>query len=97
MLNETGLIWAGAYNNMFTWPWNFGQFEAYSLNVALYLMDLKDLSAEERRSPVVVSRIMAEMVNRMIYKEHNATRNIAQLPYFWDFGWLFICGWICAS
>lgn len=25
ILNESGTIWAGAYDNMFTWPWNFAQ------------------------------------------------------------------------
>ena len=25
VLNESGIIWAGAHNDMFTWPWNFAQ------------------------------------------------------------------------
>lgn len=25
ILNESGIIWAGAHNDMFTWPWNFAQ------------------------------------------------------------------------
>ena len=24
-MNESGLIWAGAHNDMFIWPWNFAQ------------------------------------------------------------------------
>ena len=25
VMNESGIIWAGAHNDMFTWPWNFAQ------------------------------------------------------------------------
>ena len=25
IMNESGIIWAGAHNDMFTWPWNFAQ------------------------------------------------------------------------
>ena len=25
IMNESGVIWAGAHDNMFNWPWNFAQ------------------------------------------------------------------------
>lgn len=25
IMNESGIIWAGAHSDMFTWPWNFAQ------------------------------------------------------------------------
>ena len=25
IMNASGIIWAGAHNDMFTWPWNFAQ------------------------------------------------------------------------
>ena len=28
VLNESGLIWAGTHDDMFTWPWNFAQVDA---------------------------------------------------------------------
>ena len=27
VVNESGLIYAGTYDNMFTWPWNFAQVQ----------------------------------------------------------------------
>ena len=27
VMNETGLIWAGTHDDMFTWPWNFAQVQ----------------------------------------------------------------------
>lgn len=29
IMNESGLIYAGTYDNMFTWPWNFAQVQLY--------------------------------------------------------------------
>ena len=30
IMNETGVIYAGTYDNMFTWPWNFAQVKINS-------------------------------------------------------------------
>ena len=30
VMNESGLIYAGTYDNMFTWPWNFAQVDMCS-------------------------------------------------------------------
>jgi hypothetical protein len=30
VMNESGLIYAGTYDDMFTWPWNFAQVKVYS-------------------------------------------------------------------
>ena len=29
VMNESGLIYAGTYDDMFTWPWNFAQVLEY--------------------------------------------------------------------
>jgi transglutaminase 1 len=63
VLNGSGKIWAGSSSNTFTWSWEFQQFESYSLNSALYLLDRFGLNSELRRSPVHVSRTCATMVN----------------------------------
>nr|WVH01984.1 protein-glutamine gamma-glutamyltransferase K-like isoform X3 [Halisarca dujardinii] len=63
VMNGQGKIWAGSYKSTFTWPWEFEQFESYSLNAALYLLDRFGLDSELRRSPVHVSRTCATMVN----------------------------------
>ena len=31
IVNESGLIYAGTYDDMFTWPWNFAQVRNCSL------------------------------------------------------------------
>ena len=33
IMNESGIIWAGAHNDMFTWPWNFAQVSSYILSL----------------------------------------------------------------
>lgn len=61
--NEMGRIFAGSDEDMFTWYWNFAQFENVALDAVLYMMDQWELSSEERRSATMVARCMAEMVN----------------------------------
>lgn len=64
ILNESGTIWAGAYNDMFTWPWNFAQFDKVSIEVALYLLDMhSNTDSDSRRDPVKVTRAITEMAN----------------------------------
>ena len=40
VMNESGIIFAGTYDNMFTWPWNFAQVRTvqqwYSLELRLF-------------------------------------------------------------
>ena len=101
VLNTSGSIWRGTYNNFFAGSWQFdqvslrnshssmnqrsiynvadcssspqsfpfpppsllpSQFESYSLNTALYLLDQSGLESELRRSPVHVSRTLTTMV-----------------------------------
>ncbi|XP_019853850.1 PREDICTED: protein-glutamine gamma-glutamyltransferase K-like isoform X4 [Amphimedon queenslandica] len=61
--NETGLIWAGTHDSTFTWPWNFAQFEVISLETVLYMLDSWRLGSDARRSPIHVTRCLANMVN----------------------------------
>nr|WVH01986.1 protein-glutamine gamma-glutamyltransferase K-like isoform X5 [Halisarca dujardinii] len=63
VMNESGLIWAGAHNNTFTWPWEYDQFSSTSLLVAMHLLSLQEADSTARQSPVKVARTMAEMVN----------------------------------
>nr|WVH01985.1 protein-glutamine gamma-glutamyltransferase K-like isoform X4 [Halisarca dujardinii] len=63
VLGQSGKLWTGSVHNQLSRQWEFEQFESYSLNAALYLLDRFELDSELRRSPVHVSRTCATMVN----------------------------------
>ncbi|XP_059507531.1 protein-glutamine gamma-glutamyltransferase 2 isoform X5 [Stegostoma tigrinum] len=70
ILNENGLLYHGSHTNIYTLPWNFGQFEKDVIDICFQILDnslsaLKDPSADIRRrnDPVYVSRIVTAMVN----------------------------------
>lgn len=52
VLNTSGRIWTGTYNNHSVKPWHFGQFHQDSLEVALTL--LEQVSLKERGNPILV-------------------------------------------
>ena len=39
IMNESGVIWAGAHDNMFNWPWNFAQVCKHLLHTS-YIHDI---------------------------------------------------------
>ncbi|XP_043563065.1 protein-glutamine gamma-glutamyltransferase 2 isoform X2 [Chiloscyllium plagiosum] len=70
ILNENGLLYHGSYTNIYTLPWNFGQFEKDVIDICFQILDnslsaLKDSLADvaRRNDPVYVSRIVTAMVN----------------------------------
>lgn len=36
IMNESGIIWAGAHSDMFTWPWNFAQVSSRLNRFCIY-------------------------------------------------------------
>ena len=54
VMNESGLIYAGTYDDMFTWPWNFAQVITVLLHLgrryyngytSLYALSCLDMSS----------------------------------------------------
>ena len=39
IMNESGLIYAGTYDDMFTWPWNFAQVKI-AIQCSLFMCKL---------------------------------------------------------
>ncbi|NXX42478.1 TGM4 glutamyltransferase, partial [Tricholaema leucomelas] len=63
VLNDTGSIYVGSANSIYSRPWNFGQFEESILDACMYLLDKSELKLAKRRDPVTVSRVMSALVN----------------------------------
>ncbi|NXO60308.1 TGM4 glutamyltransferase, partial [Aramus guarauna] len=63
VLNDTGCIYVGSAYNIYSRPWNFGQFEEFVLDACMYLLDKSNLRLSNRRDPVFVSRAMSALVN----------------------------------
>ncbi|XP_068008914.1 protein-glutamine gamma-glutamyltransferase 4 [Melanerpes formicivorus] len=63
VLNDTGTIYVGSANSIYSRPWNFGQFEESILDACMYLLDKSELKLTKRRDPVFVSRLMSALVN----------------------------------
>uniref|UniRef100_A0A7N8WQJ1 protein-glutamine gamma-glutamyltransferase n=1 Tax=Mastacembelus armatus TaxID=205130 RepID=A0A7N8WQJ1_9TELE len=70
IMNEAGIIYMGAWDNIKSIPWNYGQFEDYVMDICFEVLDnsnnaLKNskMDMELRSDPVYVSRIITAMVN----------------------------------
>ncbi|XP_059154439.1 hemocyte protein-glutamine gamma-glutamyltransferase-like [Physella acuta] len=63
VMNETGKIYIGTKNSITEKPWNFAQFETCILDVALYLIDVANISWSVRGNPVPIVRKLSAMVN----------------------------------
>ncbi|NXG70744.1 TGM4 glutamyltransferase, partial [Baryphthengus martii] len=63
VLNDTGCIYVGSANSIYSRPWNFGQFEEFVLDACMYLLEKSSLKLGHRRDPVAVSRAMSALVN----------------------------------
>ncbi|XP_041125459.1 protein-glutamine gamma-glutamyltransferase 2 isoform X1 [Polyodon spathula] len=70
ILNETGLLYQGSWEDIHAVPWNFGQFEKDIVDVCFEILDnslsaLKNPVADflQRRDPVYVSRVVTAMIN----------------------------------
>ncbi|XP_026882133.2 coagulation factor XIII A chain [Electrophorus electricus] len=63
VLNELGVIYHGAYDDVAERSWNYGQFEFGILDACLFIMDKGDMPLTNRGDPVKVSRKASAMVN----------------------------------
>ncbi|KAL4657032.1 protein-glutamine gamma-glutamyltransferase 2-like [Arapaima gigas] len=70
VLNENGLLYQGSWNQIYSLPWNFGQFEKDMVDICFEILDnspaaLKNPEADmvNRADPVYVSRTITAMVN----------------------------------
>ncbi|XP_067906028.1 protein-glutamine gamma-glutamyltransferase 2 [Heterodontus francisci] len=70
ILNENGLLYHGSYANIYSLPWNFGQFEKDVIDICFQILDnspsaLKNPLADalRRSDPIYISRIVTAMVN----------------------------------
>ena len=61
--NETGKIWVGTYKRSKGRRWAFGQFTDVVLPASVYLLELCDLSPNERNNPVKVVRALSAIVS----------------------------------
>uniref|UniRef100_A0A4W6DDJ8 protein-glutamine gamma-glutamyltransferase n=1 Tax=Lates calcarifer TaxID=8187 RepID=A0A4W6DDJ8_LATCA len=70
VMNEDGVIYMGAWNNIGSIPWNYGQFEDNVMDICFEVLDnskhaLKNskMDIENRFDPVYVGRMITAMVN----------------------------------
>ncbi|XP_023277099.1 protein-glutamine gamma-glutamyltransferase 2-like [Seriola lalandi dorsalis] len=70
IMNEDGVIYMGAENNIKSIPWNYGQFEDYVMDICFEVLDnSKDalrnsqMDIEKRSDPIYVGRTITAMVN----------------------------------
>uniref|UniRef100_A0A3Q1IFC6 protein-glutamine gamma-glutamyltransferase n=1 Tax=Anabas testudineus TaxID=64144 RepID=A0A3Q1IFC6_ANATE len=70
VMNEHGAIFMGAWDNIKSIPWNYGQFEDNVMDICFEILDnSKDalrnskMDIENRSDPVYVGRIITAMVN----------------------------------
>uniref|UniRef100_A0A8B9JVM4 protein-glutamine gamma-glutamyltransferase n=1 Tax=Astyanax mexicanus TaxID=7994 RepID=A0A8B9JVM4_ASTMX len=63
VLNELGIIYHGAYDDISERAWNYGQFEFGILDACLFIMDKADMPLTNRGDPIKISRKASAMVN----------------------------------
>ncbi|XP_044211352.1 protein-glutamine gamma-glutamyltransferase 2 [Thunnus albacares] len=70
VMNESGLIFMGSWDDIKSIPWNYGQFEDHVMDICFEVLDnskdaLKnpEMDMEHRFDPVYVTRIITAMVN----------------------------------
>ncbi|XP_062372725.1 coagulation factor XIII A chain [Sardina pilchardus] len=63
VMNDVGIIYHGAYDDISERHWNFGQFEFGVLDACLYIMDKGALPITNRGDPIKISRKASAMLN----------------------------------
>lgn len=63
VMNELGIIYHGAYDDIAERNWNYGQFNYGVLDACLYIMDRSEMPITNRGDPVKVTRKASAMLN----------------------------------
>uniref|UniRef100_H3CC63 protein-glutamine gamma-glutamyltransferase n=1 Tax=Tetraodon nigroviridis TaxID=99883 RepID=H3CC63_TETNG len=63
VINETGIIYHGAYDDVAERHWNYGQFNYGVLDACLYIMDRSEMPITNRGDPIKVTRKASAMLN----------------------------------
>ncbi|KAK4880422.1 hypothetical protein RN001_008568 [Aquatica leii] len=63
IMNETGKVWVGSFNNPKSKKWIFGQFDEIVLPAAVFLLEKSDLPHSDRGSPILVARAISALIN----------------------------------
>ncbi|XP_030194376.1 coagulation factor XIII A chain [Gadus morhua] len=63
VLNESGVIYHGTWDDIAERNWNFGQFDFGVLDACLYVMDRAGMPIVNRGDPVKMARIASAMLN----------------------------------
>ncbi|KAK5858649.1 hypothetical protein PBY51_002772 [Eleginops maclovinus] len=63
VMNEMGIIYHGAFDDVAERNWNYGQFNYGVLDACLYIMDQSDMPITNRGDPIRVTRKASAMLN----------------------------------
>ncbi|XP_067303182.1 coagulation factor XIII A chain [Pseudorasbora parva] len=63
VMNELGIIYHGAYDDVSERAWNYGQFEFGVLDACLFILDKADMPLSNRGDVIKVTRIASAMLN----------------------------------
>ncbi|XP_074518383.1 coagulation factor XIII A chain [Halichoeres trimaculatus] len=63
VMNEFGIIYHGAFDDIAERNWNFGQFNYGILDACLYIMDRAEMPITNRGDPIKVTRKASAMLN----------------------------------
>ncbi|MEQ2309953.1 hypothetical protein AMECASPLE_003872 [Ameca splendens] len=63
VMNEMGIIYHGAYDDISERNWNYGQFNYGVLDACLYIMDRSEMPITNRGDPIKVTRKASAMLN----------------------------------
>ncbi|XP_070849698.1 coagulation factor XIII A chain [Chaetodon trifascialis] len=63
VMNEMGIIYHGAYDDIAERNWNYGQFNYGVLDACLYIMDRSEMPITNRGDPIKVARKASAMLN----------------------------------
>uniref|UniRef100_A0A671SSJ7 protein-glutamine gamma-glutamyltransferase n=1 Tax=Sinocyclocheilus anshuiensis TaxID=1608454 RepID=A0A671SSJ7_9TELE len=63
VMNELGIIYHGAYDDVSERAWNYGQFEFGVLDACLFIMDKADMPLSNRGDVIKVTRVASAMLN----------------------------------
>ncbi|XP_068611815.1 coagulation factor XIII A chain [Brachionichthys hirsutus] len=65
VMNELGVIYHGAYDDIAERSWNYGQFNYGVLDACLYIMDKSEMPITNRGDPIKVTRKASAMLNSL--------------------------------
>lgn len=63
VLNELGIIYHGAFDDISERAWNYGQFEFGILDACLFILDKAEMPLVNRGDPIKISRMASAMMN----------------------------------